>query len=56
MIKYLTKVEKGKSLMNCSILHSSDNIDLELPTYIPSKFLDTTIETEDLEKLLNRYY
>lgn len=55
MIKYLTKVERGKSLMGIAqFCILPDNIDLELPTYIPSKFLDTTIETEDLEKTIEQ--
>jgi len=55
MIKYLTKIERGNSLIGIAqFCILPDNIDLELPTYIPTKFLDITIEDEDLENTIKK--
>lgn len=55
MIKYLTKIEKGKSLIGIAqFCILPEDIDIELPTYIPNQFLNIVIEEEDIEKTIRQ--
>lgn len=55
MVKYLTKIERGKMLLGIvQFCILPENLDLELPTYIPTKFLDIEITDEDIDKLVNK--
>jgi hypothetical protein len=55
MVKYLTKIEKGRSLLGIAqFCILPDNVDLELPTYVPTKFLKITVTNEDVTKTINQ--
>jgi len=55
MVKYLTKIEKGRSLLGIAqFCILPDNVDLELPTYVPTKFLKITVTNEDVTNTMNQ--
>jgi len=55
MVKYLTKIEKGRSLLGIAqFCILPDNVDLELPTYVPTKFLNVMVTNEDVTNTMNQ--
>ncbi|HKM30334.1 MAG TPA: hypothetical protein VJZ51_06235 [Bacilli bacterium] len=55
MIKYLTKIEKGKPLLGIAqFCILPENLDLELPTYVPKNFLSVSTSNETIEKTIKK--